>query len=167
MWDTDVGQDVLSLTMVEGALIARVRGGGLVAMRAEGGSILWRLEDETNPVRDVRRVGNTQITLEMSEGGVQIHDAATGGLVKRVRPTKTEIPVRLLMTNSTYFYYSERGDIGQVDETGASLWRCRQSLRRITSLTLRKNSLIVTSGEGAVWLFSLKDVEARGILRDD
>jgi hypothetical protein len=107
------------------------------------------------------------ISLEMSEGGVQIHDAATGGLVKRVRPTKTEVPVRMFMANSTYFYFSDRGDIGQVDEEGTILWRCQQSLRRITSLTLRKHSLIATSAEGAIWLFSLKDSREKGALRDD
>ena len=136
-------------------------------MRAADGSELWRLADDTNPVHGVRRVGDTMISLEMSEGGVQIHDAATGGLVKRVRPTKTEVPVRTFMANSTYFYFSDRGDIGQVDEEGAILWRCQQSLRRITSLTLRKHSLIATSAEGAIWLFSLKDAQERGALRDD
>ena len=56
---------------------------------------------------------------------------------------------------------------GDVDETGEHIWRCRESMRRITNLILRRDNLVITSAEGGVWVFALRDGESEGALTDD
>ncbi len=167
LWDTEVGQDVLSLVRVEDTLITHVRGGYLVALRCRDGAVVWRKIEETRRVQSIRELHDGRFGLVLQDGGGEVCDGATGEVARTVPAVKHEATVRMYLADSSAFYYSERGDIGQVDEHGERLWQLSNSLLRITSFAIRRNSLVVSSRDGNVWIFSLRRTDSRRKRTDD
>jgi len=155
VWDVEVADDVMSLSLVGEHLVALVRGVAVVALNTADGSVLWKKKFDGKPVRRVEVLTGKRISVELDRGELRICSLETGDDINSIMPKAVLGVTSMRVVRDKFIYVSRRGYIGQLNGNGAHLWSCEKDLGRITGWTLVKSRLAVTNQDGKLWFFDL------------
>ncbi|MHC4079298.1 MAG: outer membrane protein assembly factor BamB family protein, partial [Planctomycetota bacterium] len=155
VWDTEVADDVMSLTLVGDHLVALIRGGTVIDLRAGDGEVSWQKDIVGSPVNRVEVLSGKRISLEMAQGELQICSLDDGKKLSSITPKAALGVTSLRAVGDKFIYVSRRGYIGQLSDKGAHLWCCETRLGQITGWTLLQNRLAMTNVVGELWFFDL------------
>ena len=155
VWDQPVDDDVRFLLFAGKTLLALVRGNSLLALDSKTGRLLWRRDLDGKPVRDIEMQGASRVCVTTTVGGLTVFSLVNGEDLSAFRPHPSLDVVRIRRRSGRYTYVSENGFIGQLDASGANLWRCAKSLGQIAEWHQDGAHLAVANKAGALDLFAL------------
>jgi hypothetical protein len=155
VWSQPVGDDVRELLLLEGTLIAAVRGDSLVALDTETGEPRWQLSLGGKNVVTLSALGTDRLCVESERGEIQVLDLETGETLSSFVAHSSLGVVGIRMHEGRYVYLDEKGHVGQLDGAGAHLWRSSRPLEGITSWQHGERHVVVTTQQGLVEVHSL------------
>lgn len=155
VWDVELTDDVMSLSLVGQRLVALVRGGSVIMLDVKDGSTLWERSFDGKPVRRVEVLTGRRLSVELDRGELRICKLDDGEELQSIMPKATLGVTSMRVVRGKFVYVSRHGYIGQLSGSGAHLWSCAKDLGRITGWTLVQSRLAVTNHEGKLWFFDL------------
>ena len=164
VWDTEVTDDVRSLSLGAGYLVARLRDSTLVALRAKDGAIEWQKTTDGKTIHRVAILDEGgldagRIVLERGGGALSFLGLQDGAYQSSMQAKDGLGVTRLAMVRDSvrdkYIYASRHGRVGALDSEGNHAWSGRENVGAVTGWVVAGEHLVVASVDGKLWFFSL------------
>jgi outer membrane protein assembly factor BamB len=156
VWDHEVTDDITSLIVQEDIPVFATRDGRLAALDPVNGQELWRRTFSRNAIKSLTSLGSGELSIETGRGTIEVIRLRTGETSSIFSADPTLGVSVATMWEGQYYYVSESGFMGELDESGHPWWRTKRPVGDITGWDHGKDFLAVTNRRGELMIFFRK-----------